>query len=88
VSRQIGGMHPALQFVSERLPNVREQASHLFENDEDFRELCDEYRMCSETVARMESGLDNAVSLRKEYAALQLRLEAELLRYLAERPDV
>jgi hypothetical protein len=81
-------MHPALKFVSERLPNVEEQASLLFETDEDFRELCDEYRMCSETVVRMENRSDTAAALRKEYAALQLRLEAELLRYLAERPDV
>jgi hypothetical protein len=79
-------MHPALKLVSERLPNVREQASLLFENDEDFRELCDEYRACSETVARMEDAPDTT-ALRKEYAALRLRLEAELLRYLAENPD-
>jgi hypothetical protein len=78
-------MHPALKLVSERLPNVRHQAAQLFESDEVFRELCDEYQMCSETVTRIEGTPAADEALRREYVALSLRLEGELLRYLTEQ---
>jgi hypothetical protein len=81
-------MHPAILLVGDRLPHVREQAGRLFESDDVFRDLCDEYKTCSETAARMESRADRGGALRDEYAVLKLRLEAELLRYLAEHPDV
>jgi len=79
-------MNPALRLVAERLPHVREQAGLMFERDEDFRELCDEYQMCSETLDRMEGETTANRAVRDEYGALKLRLEAELLRYLAEHP--
>jgi hypothetical protein len=79
-------MHPALRLVDERLPHVREQAWRLFAHDDVFRELCDEYQMCSETTTRMEDETTADRALRNEYGALKLRLEAELLRYLAEHP--
>ena len=77
-------MHPALKLVSERLPNVRDQAARLFDSDEVFRELCDEYQVCSETVLRIEATPAADGALQREYVALRLRLEGELLRYLAE----
>ena len=79
-------MHSALKFVTERLPHVEERAALLYESDEDFRELCDEYGVCSETAMRMESDPRSNAALRNEYATLRLRLEGELLRYLAEHP--
>jgi hypothetical protein len=80
-------MHSALRLVGERLPHVREQVVRLFERDEVFRELCDEYQTCSETAARMESAAGASPALRDEYVALRLRLESEMLRYLLEHPD-
>jgi hypothetical protein len=75
-------MHPALKLVSERLSHVRDQAAELFDRDEVFRELCDEYQMCSETVMRIEGTGTVDEALQREYVALRLRLEGELLRYL------
>ena len=58
----------------------------LFERDEEFRELCEEYQCCTETVVRIESSTDASQAMRHEYSALLLRLEHELLRYLEEHP--
>ena len=80
-------MHPALQIVTERLPNVRDRAERLFDRDEAFRELCDEYRVCNETAVRMRNATEADMAVRNEYMALRLRLEAELLRYVAEYRD-
>ena len=80
-------MHSTLKLVGERLPQLRQEVARLFEHDEDFRELCDEYQLCSETAARMETAGGAKRAFRNEYAALRLRLEGELLRYLSEHDE-
>ena len=81
-------MNPALKLVTERLPQVRECARELYERDEVFREMCDEYQLCHVTQVRMVGAVGRAAGVREEYVALGLRLEAELLRYLAEHADL
>ena len=76
-----------MRLVGERLPHIREQVARLFERDEVFRDLCDEYETCSEAAARMDSAPRVNAGVRDEYVALRLRLEGELLRYLTEHPD-
>ena len=78
-------MQSALRLVSERLPHLRELAAQLFERDEVFREMCDEYQLCHK--AQMTGAAVRARGVREEYVALSLRLEGELLRYLAEHTD-
>ena len=79
-------MTPSLQLVTEQFPHLRERVACLFERDEIFRELCDDYETCARALSRQESN----EGLRREYAALRLRLETELLGYLheAEEPRV
>ena len=73
-------MPSSLQLVSEQFPHLRERVAGLFEQNELFRELCEDY----ETCARALSGQTASEGLRREYSALRLRLETELLRYLHE----
>lgn len=77
-------MTPSLQLVTEHFPHLRERVACLFERDETFRELCEDYEACTCALSRRESSDD----LKREYAALRLRLEFELLGYVqqAERP--
>jgi hypothetical protein len=77
-------MHEALKVLSERLPHVQAEVTRLFESDDVFRELCEEYQSCIDAVAHMQSSKAASESLQREYAALRLRLEGELLRYLTE----
>ena len=77
-------MHVSLNRVIERFPNVRERAQVQFGRDVDFQDLCEQYRECCDALDRLESRDDSATPLRNEYAALRLRLESELLRYLEE----
>jgi hypothetical protein len=78
-------MSSCLRLVSEQFPHLRDRVACLFERDEVFRELCEDYEACAKAVARHESD----EGLRREYTALQLRLETELLAYLneAEQPQ-
>jgi len=73
-------MTRSLQLVSEQFPHLRQRVACLFERDAIFRELCDDYEACSRALSQQESSED----LRREYAALRLRLETELLSYLHE----
>jgi hypothetical protein len=67
--------HTSLTLIVEQFPDLRKEVAGLFEDDEVFRELCEDYEACSMALARQEP---NEV-LRREYVALRLRLETELL---------
>ena len=77
-------MTPSLQRVSEQFPHLRERVACLFERDDIFRELCEDYEACAQALSQQERNAD----LRREYSALRLRLETELLGFLeqAEEP--
>jgi hypothetical protein len=77
--------HTSLALVIEHFPDLRSEVAGLFAQDDVFRELCEDYEACSQALARQESN----EALKREYAALRLRLETELLGRLhdAERPD-
>jgi hypothetical protein len=71
-----------MRLVMERFPDMRTDTQQLFARNEAFRELCEEYEMCTLAAGRL--GSPEQQSLRREYVALQLRLEGELLRYIEE----
>jgi hypothetical protein len=73
-----------MKLLLERFPHVQALALKRCEKQESFRELCEEYCATSEALARLEQPGAEA-ALRREYGALRLRLEAELLRYIAEQ---
>ena len=79
--------HPSLTLVSERFRPLRDRAVRAFERDLDFRDLCDEYQACVKTLAGHEGSPGSWEAMRREYAALLLRVERELLRYLDEHAD-
>ncbi|HSD66829.1 MAG TPA: hypothetical protein VLF95_09020 [Vicinamibacteria bacterium] len=76
-------MTPSLQRVSDQFPHLRERVARLFDRDEIFRELCEDYEACVQALSQQERNED----MRREYAALRLRLETELLGYLHEAEE-
>jgi hypothetical protein len=80
-------MPASLRRVSERFQLVRDRAARLFERDPDFRDLCEEYDACARTLARHEAAGSSSEAMGREYTALMLRLERELLRHLEEHPE-
>ncbi len=81
-------MTTSVDLVSRLFPNLGDRVAALYGRDDVFRELCDEYSICLAAVDRATSS--GSPAMRAEYAALRLRLEAELLQQLEEfsrRPD-
>lgn len=79
-------MASSLACVTGQFPLLRERVMDRFDHDEVFRDLCSEYQACLDALARFDSGDASAEPLRKEYSALRLRLEGEMLRILREGP--
>lgn len=77
-------MHACLKLVGEQFPHVKERAVLLFGRDEVFRELCEEYEACVGATRRLDASKPHQEAMQREYVALRLRLEGELLRYLQE----
>ena len=74
------------RLLRERFPHLDRVSLELLARDETFGELCDEYFACTEVVERLSrSGTD--APLLREYTALRLRVEAELLGYISTRRD-
>lgn len=78
-------MGKPLECVIGQLPFLRELLTEVFARDETFRELCAEYEVCLEALARFEAEEPVNQPLRNEYAVLRMRLEGEMLRYLDPR---
>ena len=76
-------MRDIMRRLSERFPHVDRVSWRLLERDATFRELCEEYAACTAVVERLtQSGSDEPML--REYNALRLRVEGELLGYIAE----
>jgi hypothetical protein len=73
-------MSSCLQLVSEHFPHLRDRVACLFQKDQLFRELCEDYETCSVALAQQKS----SQGLQREYEVLRLRLETELLQFLNE----
>lgn len=66
-----------------RFPHLQSVSLLLLRRYEPFRDLCEEYEACSKVCERLERTQGDD-ALRREYSALRLRLESELLRYIEE----
>jgi hypothetical protein len=73
-------MSSCLQLVSEQFPHLQDRVACLFQRDQLFRELCEDYEACSVALKRQTA----SQGLQREYELLRLRLETELLRFLNE----
>ena len=73
-------MVSCLELVKEQFPHLRERVVSLFAQDPIFRELCEDYEVCNQTLSRQPA----PEALQREFSALSLRLEYELLRHLQE----
>jgi len=69
--------------ILQRFPHIRSVSLDLLHRLDDFRDLCEEYEACTRACERLEHS-NAGETLHREYVALRLRLESELLRYVEE----
>lgn len=70
--------------VVERFPESREALRQLFESDQSFQSLCDEYEACLIALRYWrESSLPEAPEFRNEFSSLLGELEKEIMQHLS-----
>ena len=75
-----------VEIVHDLFPHMRTVLDRVLEESESFRDLVEEYGLCTEVLEQpTQHGRPNPPV--KEYAALRLRLEGELLQYLRDYTD-
>lgn len=70
--------------VRSLFPHMRSVLERVLAESEPFRDLVEEYGVCTEVLERQQSRTEPQA---REYAALRLRLESELLQYLSDYVD-
>jgi len=73
-----------VEIVHELFPHMRSVLDRVLEQSEPFRDLVEEYGVCTDVLERQHSRAEPQV---REYTALRLRLESELLEYLRDYAD-
>jgi len=89
-SPEDSGRHKASQTVRfvnlliQRFPHLQVVSLQLLMQNAAFRELCEEYEVCNRATENLaRTGSDEAML--REYKALRLRLEGELLGYMSQQ---
>jgi hypothetical protein len=78
-------IQPSLFILFERFPERKETIKALFKNNESFRTLCEDYRLCAEALQHWNQSLDEDAPARmREYEALLQQLEEEILQNVNE----
>jgi len=72
-----------LNVVVERFPGQTETLKRLFESNQSFQSLCDEYEACLTALRYWrESNLPEATNFRNEFSSLLSELEEEINEHL------
>jgi len=75
----------SLLIICDRFPDRVEIIKALFNNDESFKTLCEDYRRCADALRHWKQSLDENGPMRVgEYAALLQELEEEVLQTVNE----
>ena len=74
---------PGLFIVMKQFPGHKEVVKRLFAESENFRSVCEDYRICSEALRYWnQSASEEATARRQEYAGILQDLEGEILENL------
>jgi hypothetical protein len=73
-----------LERVVNRFPACQQQIERLSREDADFREMCQDYDLAAQTLARWSRSLPKTEARIQEYQLLLRELEAEIHEALAD----
>ena len=73
-------MKKRLVSIVQLFPDFEVKIDFLFQNDENFRDLCSDYILCTSMVLERKKVLNNSIDDFGEFEELQLELEKEILK--------
>ena len=76
-------IRPSLFIVMKQFPDHKEVIKRLFMESENFRNICEDYRLCSEALGNWNlAASEEATARREEYATILRELEKEIFENL------
>ncbi len=73
-------MKKRLVSIVQLFPDFEVKIDFLFQNDENFRDLCSDYILCTSMVLERKKVLNNSIDDIGEFEELQHELEKEILK--------
>ena len=74
--------HETLLTIQEKYPNWAKDIISLFQNDEYFREVCEDYALCLHAMNKIIDTRKTHARVLKEYKEALSELELEMLTYI------
>lgn len=75
-------MQKELDYIINRFPEYRGRLTDLFNSNDDFKSLCDDYWQCNQIASRFSGNAIEYARLENSYKMLKLDLEQEVLHFL------
>jgi len=76
-------MGRSLEYIVEKFPDHRATIINLYNKDEDFRTLCDDYLTSAEMLEKHRQNTIKDRQLKNDYSELYIELEKEIIHVLA-----
>ena len=78
------GMDPLseLLYVTNRFPAFHERVADLYNQNEEFQGLCNDYFLCIKSLEQWKARIENDQNCLMEYKDLKVTLEQEICRFL------
>ena len=71
-----------LKAVKHKFPDESERIENLYQADEDFRALCEDYFSCMQNLQKFKKEFSEKRYTLEEYRNIQTELEKELLEFI------
>jgi len=81
-------MYKELDHMLDRFPHHRTRIIELYDNNEDFRSLCNDYLQCSLTLLKLKKEVRYDIRMENQYRVLNLDLEREVVHYLTKSEKI
>ena len=79
-------MHKELYNMLERFPEYRGNIIELFNSNEDFKSLCDDYWQCKNALLKFREHVLEDAQVENEYRQLCMDLEQDAFRFFDRSP--
>ena len=80
-------MNKEIDLIIPLFPDFKQKIDFLFQTDENFRDICEEYRLCTGRLLELKrEEKNNGVSI-QEYEDLQQSLKQELLEQIIQNKN-
>ena len=73
-------MHKKIASIVQLFPDFEEKIYFLFQNDENFRDLCSDYMLCLSMILDRKNEMNEYRAEIAEFEEIQQNLEAEILK--------